>query len=109
MQDKQLLSFRGMHGDRASGCASSSSESSRPDNVHAHLAGVGGLQLQLDALQLPLEPVLGARVQHLASHPRCIRGPAESLMKKRTNPDSVFKVCCLAHSISFLCMGHTEI
>ena len=61
-----------------------SSEGSRLDDVHAHLAGVGGLQLHLDAVQLPLEPVLGARVQHLAPHPRCIWGPAESLMRKHT-------------------------
>jgi hypothetical protein len=86
MQDKQLLSFRGMHGDRASGCASSSSESSRPDNVHAHLAGVGGLQLQLDALQLPLEPVLGARVQHLAPDPRGVRGPGRARCNSMDRP-----------------------
>lgn len=51
-------------------------ESSTFDDIDAHLARVRGLQLDLDAVQLSLEPVLGARIQHLAPHPRRVRRPA---------------------------------
>jgi hypothetical protein len=45
------------------------------DDVEAHLTGVGGLDLALNAVQLPPEPVLGAGVQHLAPGPRSVRRP----------------------------------
>ena len=60
---------------------------SAPDDVEAHLAGVGGLDLALDAVQLPPEPVLGAGVQHLAAGPCSVRRPAWRM--KQT--------CCSCH------------
>lgn len=48
------------------------------DDVEAHLAGVGGLDLALDAVQLPPEPVLGAGVQHLAPGPCSVRRPTHA-------------------------------
>jgi hypothetical protein len=45
------------------------------DDVEAHLAGVGGLDLALNAVQLPPEPVLGAGVQHLAPGHCSVRRP----------------------------------
>ena len=54
--------------------------SSGSDDVEAHLAGVCGLNLALDSVQLPPEPVLGARVQHLAPCPRRVRRPTHTCM-----------------------------
>lgn len=51
-----------------------------PDDVEAHLAGVGGLDLALDAVQLPPEPVLGAGVQHLAPGTCSVRGPIHIIL-----------------------------
>jgi hypothetical protein len=44
-------------------------------DVEAHLAWVSCLDLALDAVQFPPEPVLGAGVQHLAPGPRSVRRP----------------------------------
>lgn len=54
--------------------------SSGSDDVEAHLAGVCGLNLALDSVQLPPEPVLGARVQHLAPHLRRVRRPGNQVI-----------------------------
>ena len=48
------------------------------DHVKANLGRIGGLELHLDAVQLPLEPLLGAGVDHLAPHARRIRGPSQT-------------------------------
>lgn len=49
-----------------------------PDDVKAHLSRVCCLQFNLDAVQLPLEPILRAGIKHLASHSRGIRGPSKT-------------------------------
>jgi hypothetical protein len=46
------------------------------DDVKANLGGVGGLEIHLNAVQLPLEPLLGAGVDHLAPHARRVRRPS---------------------------------
>ena len=48
------------------------------DHVKANLGRIGGLELHLDAVQLPLEPLLGAGVDHLAPHARRVRRPSQT-------------------------------
>lgn len=46
------------------------------EDVERELAGVGGLHVDLRAVQLLLEPLVGARVDHLALHLRTRRRPS---------------------------------
>lgn len=55
------------------------------DDVEAHLAGIRSLDLALDAIQLPPEPVLGAGVQHLAPGPCSVRRPACDALGRSSN------------------------
>jgi len=47
------------------------------DDIKAHLRRIARLQLHLNAIQLSLEPLLGARIEHLASHPRGVGRPCD--------------------------------
>lgn len=47
------------------------------DHVEADFTRVSGLHLNLDAVQGPLELLVGARVRHLAPHLCGVRGPFE--------------------------------
>lgn len=47
------------------------------DHVQADFAGVGGLHLDLDAVQGPLELLVGACVRHLAPHLCGVWGPED--------------------------------
>ena len=65
-------------------------KSSSFDNVEAHFAGICGLQFHLNSIQFPLESVLGARINHLISHYRCVGGPS-----KQRQTDNLSSYVCL--------------
>ena len=52
-----------------------SSVGSAFENIEIHLSWIGSLKLYLNSVKLSLEPVLRARVDHLASHSCCVRRP----------------------------------
>nr|GMC61747.1 hypothetical protein Iba_chr02bCG22980 [Ipomoea batatas]GMC63745.1 hypothetical protein Iba_chr02cCG16170 [Ipomoea batatas]GMD24051.1 hypothetical protein Iba_scaffold42413CG0040 [Ipomoea batatas]GME21070.1 hypothetical protein Iba_scaffold26695CG0010 [Ipomoea batatas] len=52
--------------------SNSTAAGSASDDIKAHFSRVSGLQLYLDAIELSLEPIFGACIDHLASHPSCI-------------------------------------
>ena len=54
------------------------------DNIKADLVSICRLQLHLDAVELPLEPLFGARVDHLAPHPCCVRRPVSTVKANQT-------------------------
>lgn len=45
-------------------------------NIQAHLTGISGLQLKLNAVQFPLEPILGTSINHFMPHLCYIWWPA---------------------------------
>lgn len=54
------------------------------ENIEIHLSWISCLKLHLNPIKLTLEPVLGARVDHLASHLCYIRTPFGT--KQETTP-----------------------
>ena len=54
-----------------------SSVGSAFENIEIHLSWIGSLKLYLNSIKLSLEPVLGARVDHLASNSCCVRRPCD--------------------------------
>ncbi|KAF2595948.1 hypothetical protein F2Q68_00007796, partial [Brassica cretica] len=45
------------------------------ENIKIHLSWISRLKLHLNSIKLTLEPVLGARIDHLASHLCYVRTP----------------------------------
>lgn len=61
-------------------------------DINAHLAGISCLQLDLDTVEFPPEPVLGARINHLAPYLCGIRRPKISQQRNNLHKKQRSKV-----------------